>query len=293
MQVITSSAELKQVLPTARHSLAFVPTMGALHDGHLSLVTLATQHASSTLVSIFVNPRQFAPHEDLAVYPRPRAEDLEKLKKLGIDFVFTPSSQEIYPPTFQTAVTNDTLADELCGKTRPQHFRGALTVMLKLLLLINPQVLVLGRKDYQQLIIITRLIADLQLPITVLAGKTQRAADGLALSSRLVYLNAAQRRAASAIYPALCAARQAYAAGERRVAELVRVCAAELHKTKALQVEYLELRARDDLAPITATSVPPTSVLLVAVRIGHTRLIDNIELGCSGKEPGFMSGANV
>ena len=282
MQVITSSTELKQVLPAARHSLAFVPTMGALHDGHLSLVTLATQHASSTLVSIFVNPRQFAPHEDLAVYPRPRAEDLEKLKKLGIDFVFTPSSQEIYPPTFQTAVTNDTLADELCGKTRPQHFRGALTVMLKLLLLINPQVLVLGRKDYQQLIIITRLIADLQLPITVLAGKTQRAADGLALSSRLVYLNAAQRRAASAIYPALCAARQAYAAGERRVAELVRVCAAELRKTKALQVEYLELRARDDLAPITATSVPPTSVLLVTVRIGHTRLIDNIELGCSG-----------
>ncbi len=279
MQVITSSTELKYILSSVPRSLAFVPTMGALHDGHLSLVTLAAKNASQIIISIFVNPKQFAPHEDLDVYPRPLAKDLEKLKKLGVDFVFTPSSQEIYPPDFQTAVVNDTLTDELCGKTRPQHFRGVLTVMLKLLLLINPQVLVLGKKDYQQLVVITRMIADLRLPITVLAGETQRDTDGLALSSRLVYLNDAQRDAAHAIYPALCATRQAYAAGERRVAELVRICAAELQKTTALQIEYLELRTRDDLAPVTEASAPPASVLLVAVRVGQTRLIDNIELG--------------
>lgn len=279
MQIITSSTELKHILSTARQSLAFVPTMGALHEGHLSLVKLAAKNAIHTIVSIFVNPKQFAPHEDLDTYPRPLAKDLEKLKKFDVDFVFTPSSQEIYPQNFQTNIVNDTLAHELCGKTRPQHFCGVLTVMLKLLLLIKPQVLVLGKKDYQQLVIIIRMIADLQLPLSVLAGETQRAADGLALSSRLVYLSAAERDIARAIYPALCTARQAYDAGERRVAELVHICAAELQKTETLQVEYLELRARDDLAPITTTSAPPASVLLVAARVGRTRLIDNIELG--------------
>ena len=279
MQVITSSAELTRLLQQAHGTLAFVPTMGALHAGHTSLITLAAQHATHTLVSIFVNPKQFAPHEDLAVYPRPLAKDLEKLQKLGVDFVFTPSSQEIYPDNFQTMVSNDTLAHELCGKSRPQHFSGVLTVMLKLLLLSNPQVLVLGKKDYQQLVIITRMVADLQLPISVLAGTTQRDSDGLALSSRLAYLNSSEREAARAIYPTLCAAKHAYDAGERRAAELVHACATTLHRMKTLQVEYLELRERDDLAPISTTSVPPASVLLVAVLVGQTRLIDNIELG--------------
>ena len=279
MQIITSGTELKHILSTAPRSLAFVPTMGALHDGHLSLVTLAAKNAAQTIVSIFVNPQQFAPHEDLAVYPRPLAEDLEKLKKLGVDFVFTPSSQEIYPQNFPTTVINDTLAHDLCGKARPQHFSGVLTVMSKLLLLITPQVLVLGKKDYQQLIIITRMIADQRLPISVVAGETQRDAHDLALSSRLAYLNDEDRGAAQAIYPALCAARQAYGAGERDGAELVRICAAALQKTPALQIDYLELRARDDLAPVAAASVLPASVLLVAVWVGRTRLIDNIELG--------------
>ena len=279
MQVITSSAELKRISCTTPRSLAFVPTMGALHAGHLSLVTLAAQNAAQTIVSIFVNPQQFAPHEDLASYPRPLTEDLGKLKKFGVDFVFTPSVPEIYPPNFQTAVVNTALAHDLCGKIRPRHFSGVLTVMLKLLLLIKPQVLVLGKKDYQQLVIVTRLIADLQLPLSVLAGETQRDATGLALSSRLAYLNEAERRAASAIYPALCAAKHAYTAGERRVAALARVCAEALQKTTALQVEYLELRARDTLAPLATTNMPAAAVLLVAVRVGKTRLIDNIELG--------------
>ena len=278
MQVITSSTELKHILSAVPRSLAFVPTMGALHEGHLSLIKLADKNAAHTVVSIFVNPKQFAAHEDLDIYPRPLAEDLEKLKKLGVDFVFTPSSREIYPHDFQTAVINDTLAHDLCGKTRPQHFRGVLTVVLKLLLLINPQVLVLGKKDYQQLVIITRMIADLQLPLSVLAGETQRATDGIALSSRLAYLQANEREAARAIYPALCAARQAYDAGERRVAELLHLCRTELHKTTTLHIEYLELRTRDTLAPITTANVPPAAVLLAAVRIGRTRLIDNIEL---------------
>ncbi len=280
MQIIISSAELKHVLRTTSRTLAFVPTMGALHDGHLSLVTLAAKNATHTLVSIFINPRQFAPHEDLALYPRPLSEDLEKLKKCGVDFVFTPSAQDIYPHNFQTAIINDTLSHDLCGKTRPQHFSGVLTVMLRLLLLINPQVLVLGKKDYQQLVIITRLVADLQLPTTVLAGETQRDATGLALSSRLAYLSETERQAARALYPALCAARQAYSSGERRSATLVHSCAASLHKTPALQIEYLELREGDDLSPITAADVPPTAVLLVAAHVGHTRLIDNIAL-CS------------
>ncbi len=279
MQVITSSAELEHILSTAPRTRAFVPTMGALHDGHLSLVTLAARNAAQTVVSIFVNPKQFAPHEDYATYPRPLSEDLEKLKKLAVDIVFTPGLQEMYPPNFQTAIVNASLTHELCGKVRPQHFSGVLTVMLKFLLLIQPQVLVLGKKDYQQLVIVTRMIADLRLPLSVLAGETQRDAAGLALSSRLAYLNDAERGAAHGIYPALCAARQAYAAGERRAAALMHACAVELQKTTALQTEYLELRTRDTLAPITTTRVPPASVLLVAVRVGRTRLIDNIELG--------------
>lgn len=279
MRVITSSVELKRILCTTPRTLAFVPTMGALHAGHLSLVTLAAEHAAQTIVSIFVNPKQFTPHEDLASYPRPRREDLEKLKKIGVDFVFIPSSQEIYPPNFQTAVINTALAHDLCGKVRPRHFSGVLTVMLKLLLLIKPQVLMLGKKDYQQLVIITRLIADLQLPLSVLAGETQRDAEGLALSSRLAYLNEAERTAASAIYPALCAAKQAHTAGERRVSVLERICATALRKTTALHIEYLELRACDTLAPFSTANVPAAAVLLVAVRVGSTRLIDNIELG--------------
>ena len=279
MQVINSKAELQQALAAQQGKLALVPTMGALHEGHVSLVKLATRHADHTVVSIFVNPKQFAPHEDLATYPRPLAEDLAKLQQLDVAYAFTPTTADIYPPDFQTAVINDTLAQDLCGKTRPQHFRGVLTIVLKLLLLIKPQVLVLGKKDYQQLVIITRMVADLQLPLSVLAGATQRDSDGVALSSRLVYLQEHERETARAIYPALCAARQAYDAGERRAAELTRLCAAALQHTKAMQIEYLELRNRDSLAPITTASVPPAAVLLVAVRVGNTRLIDNIELG--------------
>ena len=215
MQVINSRAELQPALAALQGKLAFVPTMGALHEGHLSLVKLATKHAAHTIVSIFVNPKQFAPHEDLGIYPRPLTEDLAKLQQRAVDFVFTPSAQEIYPPNFQTAVINDTLAHDLCGKVRPQYFRGMLTVVLKLLLLIRPQLLVLGKKDYQQLVTITRMIADLQLPLSVLAGETQRDSDGVALSSRLVYLQEHEREAARAIYPALCVARQAYDAGEQ------------------------------------------------------------------------------
>ena len=278
MQVINSKAELQHALAAVQGKLAFVPTMGALHAGHLSLVELAAKHADHTVVSIFVNPKQFAPHEDLDVYPRPLSEDLAKLQQLDVDFVFTPPVPEIYPPNFQTAVVNDTLAHDLCGKTRPQHFQGVLTVILKLLLLSRPQLLVLGKKDYQQLVIITRMVADLQLPLSVLAGETQRDRDGVALSSRLIYLQEPEREAARAIYPALCATKQAYDAGERHVAELVHICTAALQHTQTLQIEYLELRTRDTLAPITTASVPSASVLLVAARVGNTRLIDNIEL---------------
>ena len=279
MRIANSKTELQHALAAVRGKLALVPTMGALHEGHVSLVKLAAEHADHTIVSIFVNPKQFAPHEDLDIYPRPLSEDLAKLQQLDVDYVFTPTAAEIYPPDFQTAVTNNTLAHDLCGKTRPQFFAGVLTVVLKLLLLIRPQVLVLGKKDYQQLVVVTRMIADLQLPLSVLAGETQRDRDGVAWSSRMIYLQGHERETARAIYPALCAARQAYDAGERRVAELVRLCAAALQQTKTLQMEYLELRTRDALAPITTASVPPASVLLVAARVGSTRLIDNIELG--------------
>ena len=279
MRVIISSAELSRALAAATDELAFVPTMGALHAGHLSLVKLAAHHASRTVVSIFVNPKQFAPHEDLNIYPQPRSADLQKLQELDVDVVFTPTVAEIYPPEFQTTIVNDTLARELCGKTRPQHFRGVLTVMLKLLLLIKPRLLVLGKKDYQQLVMIKRMIADLQLPITVLAGEIQRAADGLALSSRLAYLRDAERHAARTIYRALDTAQQHYMNGERRVTALLHVCTAQLQQENALQIEYLELRGHNNLTPITTPTVPPRSVLLVAVRIGQTRLIDNVELG--------------
>lgn len=277
MKKITALAQLKQELARIdNRQLAFVPTMGALHAGHLSLVDLAAKHATTTLVTIFVNPKQFAPHEDFAAYPRPLAADLQKLAARDVDLVFVPSPEEIYPPGFQTWVVNDILAHDLCGKSRPQHFRGVLTVVLKLLLLIRPRLLVLGKKDYQQMELVKRMATDFHLETEIIGAETQRDPDGLALSSRNAYLNPHQRRVASTLRRALQEAKQLYHTGEKNPLAIQRKCRAVLEQETETKIDYLELRSRPGLTAITST-IDADWVLLLAVYIGNTRLIDNIE----------------
>lgn len=277
MKKITTLAQLKQELARVdNQQLAFVPTMGALHAGHLSLIDLAVKHATTILVTIFVNPKQFAPHEDLAAYPRPLVADLQKLAELDVDLVFVPSPEEIYPPDFQTWIVNDAIALDLCGKSRPYHFRGVLTVVLKFLLLIRPRLLVLGKKDYQQTDLIKRMVTDFQLETEILAAETQRDPDGLALSSRNVYLSPTQRRTAPVLYRGLQEAKQLYLAGERNPATIKQKCRAILEQMAEIKIDYLELRSRPGLTAVTST-INTDWVLVLAVYIGNIRLIDNIE----------------
>ena len=280
MKVIELATELRRVSANYRN-LAFVPTMGALHRGHASLVDLAQAHGQATLVSIFVNPTQFSPDEDFDRYPRTLEADLDLLRDKGVDYVFTPSPKELYLVNHQTEVFNNRLSSELCGETRPRHFRGVLTVVLKLLNLCHPRYLVLGKKDYQQLVLIKKMIADFYLDTEVVAAEIVREDDGLAISTRNSYLNVEQRRQASTIYRALQEARQRYikesSANNCRelLDELVHNCEYRINEQELLMVEYAELRDRTTLDRIRRTE---GAVLLVAVQIDKLRLIDNVEL---------------
>ena len=214
--------ELRRALKPHHGSVALVPTMGALHDGHVSLVREAARHARFTVVSIFVNPTQFAPHEDFAAYPRDLSGDLEKLEGSGADLVFAPTARDMYPEGFATSITVAGPARGLESDFRPHFFSGVATVVAKLLLAALPDVAIFGEKDYQQLLVVRRLVEDLAIPVTIIGAPTQREPDGLALSSRNAYLDAAQRRTAAAIWstqvrwrPALAAASRAFCSAFR------------------------------------------------------------------------------
>ena len=272
MQVISTVVELRQCLRGAT-GIAFVPTMGNLHEGHLDLVRIAHKHGKCVVVSIFVNPLQFGANEDFSRYPRTLQADCGKLEGLA-DVVFAPTERELYPQPQQVTV-EPPLENDLCGAFRPGHFRGVATVVLKLLNIVQPQVAVFGKKDYQQLYVVRQVAAQLNLPVEIIGGETVRAPDGLALSSRNQYLSAAERTEAAFLYQTLVSARQAVLDGITDFAGLERQ-AAEALTARGWRVEYVAVRAQTTLMP--PESGESDLVILAAVRLGETRLIDNLEV---------------
>jgi len=271
-----------EVARRAGARVGFVPTMGALHEGHLTLAREARRRVGDSglvAVSIFVNPTQFGPQEDLARYPRELDADVARCAVAGVDLVFAPSVAAMYPEGDQTRVRVPRVAEPFCGPLRPGHFEGVATVVTRLFALAGPCVAIFGRKDYQQWRLLDRMARDLFLPVELVGHPTVRDADGLALSSRNRYLSAADRERARAVPEALSAAVRAYAAGERDVAAL-RESARGVLAAGADAVEYIDLREPVDLDPLPARLADDgRAVLAVAVRVGGTRLIDNVVLG--------------
>jgi pantoate--beta-alanine ligase len=260
----------------ASHGVALVPTMGALHEGHLSLVRLAKERADRVVASVFVNPTQFGPHEDFAHYPRQPEEDARLLASAGCDLLFLPPVEAIYPPGHATFVVPGGAALGLEGDCRPGHFRGVATVVLAVFNLVQPDVAVFGEKDAQQVAVIRQMVRDLHLPIDIVPGPTVREPDGLAMSSRNAYLSPEQRKAATVLFRALSAARSAIACGERQ-ADAVRTAMRRELATEPLgQVEYAEVVDAETFQPVEL--VAGRLVLPLAIRMGTTRLIDNIQL---------------
>jgi len=257
--------------------IGLVPTMGALHAGHDSLVSRARRENQRVVVSIFVNPRQFAPGEDFEKYPRPLEQDRARLESLGVDAIFHPPVDQIYPPAFKTRVDPGPLGEVLEGKSRPGHFGGVLTVVLKLLNLTQPKRAYFGQKDFQQVVLVRQLVRDLGFPVRIVAVPTVREADGLAMSSRNAYLDPPQRQLAPVIHQALTDAAQAFTAGETDPAPLESLTIARLAKTPGLAIDYVVVV--DDTTLSRPPRAAPGSVLVVAVKLGSTRLIDNVVLG--------------
>ena len=285
MQIIHTVAELRATLKH-QSSIGFVPTMGNLHAGHIHLVKLVKQHVSCVVASIFVNPLQFSPTEDLSAYPRTLEADCEKLKAAGCDIVFVPSVTEIYPQ-FDNEHLNQTMtidpppiANVLCGATRLSHFAGVATVVMKLFNMVQPDVAVFGKKDFQQLFIIKEMVRQFNLPIEIVAGETVRDANGLALSSRNGYLTDTQRAAASQLNSALRGIVNAIKTGNKNFVKLEQQARMQLSK-QGWEVDYISIRSSTTLQP--ATALNKNLIVLGAAKItnktlGKTRLIDNIEL---------------
>jgi pantoate--beta-alanine ligase len=277
MQIITTISELRTRL-TTESAIAFVPTMGNLHEGHLNLMRLAREHGDCVVASIFVNPLQFGPNEDFDRYPRTLEADCARLQALA-DVVFAPSVNEMYPTQQTVFVEPPAIANELDGASRPGHFRGMATVVLKLLNIVQPQLALFGKKDYQQLHIIRQLVAQLNLPVRIVGAETVRAADGLALSSRNQYLSEAQRGEAIFLYQTLQGMQQAMLQGERDV-ERLQQQAVKSFIARGWRVDYVAVRNQSDLQQ--ASRLQGDLVILAAARLGNTRLLDNIEICIAG-----------
>src|SRR6476646_1831770 len=257
----------------AGETVVLVPTMGALHAGHLSLIGIAKNHATRIVASIFVNPAQFGPKEDFKRYPRDEAGDLAKLAQAGVDLLYIPHTAEMYPRGFATKVTLPSLTEDLCGASRPNHFEGVATVVAKLLLQCIPDIAVFGEKDYQQLLVIRRLVRDLNMQVEIVGGPIVREGDGLALSSRNTYLLAEERKTAPLLYKTVHDVAAVLAQGEGADA------AAEAGRFKleaaGFRVDYVAVRDPDTLKPLWGPVKPGTRVLAAAY-LGKTRLIDNV-----------------
>lgn len=277
MEIIRSVDWMKHVSRVAAFSqriIGFVPTMGALHEGHLSLVRAAKQQCSPVIVSIFVNPTQFGPGEDLEKYPRNFEHDCALLESLGVDYVFAPEAAEVYPPGFRTSIRVEGLSDKFEGRIRPGHFQGVCTVVLKLFEIVRPNFAYFGRKDAQQARIIRQMVCDLNLDAEVVVCPIVREADGLAMSSRNAYLNPAERRAATALYRSLDAARRGIASGSRAAAEILKAVHAVINAEPLAKLDYAALVSGDSFDPLDFVRAP--CLLLVAAHVGSTRLIDNL-----------------
>jgi pantoate--beta-alanine ligase len=276
MQFIRDIPELRKARTSFSGSFGLVPTMGALHEGHLSLVCRARAECDRVGVSIFVNPAQFGPHEDLERYPRNLERDLDLLAPLGVDLVWAPAAEIVYPPGFQTWISVEEVSKRLEGGRRPGHFRGVATVVAKLFHVFTPDKAFFGQKDAQQAVVIRRMVADLCLPVEIVVCPTVRGADGLALSSRNAYLDPRERQAAPVLFRALSAAQNAHERGVRDGGVLRDEMKKILDAEPLAQVEYLSVA--DPVTLVEIEKADSGVLLSLAVRIGKTRLIDNMLL---------------
>ena len=279
MRVIDNVAEMKAFTRGLRgtgRSIGLVPTMGYLHDGHLSLVRASKADNDTTVLSIFVNPTQFGPAEDLARYPRDMEGDLAKCGAEGVDVVFAPDGRSMYPEGYCTYIEVTGISDVLCGASRPGHFRGVATVVAKLFDIVAPHRAYFGRKDYQQTVVIKSMAADLDMDVDVVVMPTVREPDGLAMSSRNSYLAPDERKAATVLYRALSAAKEMRGTGVTDAAALLARARGVIGAEPAVQVEYIELVDKAGLKPVA--DVGAGAVMALAARLGKTRLIDNMEI---------------
>ncbi len=280
MEVVRKISECRSKTWKAREggkTVGFVPTMGFLHEGHLSLVRKCRQETDYCVVSIFVNPTQFGPGEDFHQYPRDEERDLALLRKEKVDLVFIPTAEEMYPEGYQTYVEVVELSRPLCGQFRKGHFRGVATVVTKLFNIVYPHIAYFGQKDYQQYLIIKRMVRDLNMPVEIRALPIVRERDGLAMSSRNTYLNPEERAQAVALYRALMKARKAYEAGERSGEGVRKVVEEELARYSLVKVQYVEVVDGETLKPVER--IEGKTLVAVAAFVGKARLIDNILLG--------------
>lgn len=277
LRTISELRAWRNALPAGAR-LGLVPTMGALHEGHISLMELAHTHCDTVIASIFVNPLQFGPTEDLARYPRPIERDIALLEASGVDALFLPEPAEVYPADNSTYVIEEAVSLPLCGALRPGHFRGVATVVLKLFNLTQPHFAFFGQKDAQQCAVIERMVRDLNVPVEIVRGAIVREKDGLAMSSRNVYLEPDQRAIAPLLYQSLLAASEAYDAGERDAGKLEAIGRAILAGEPGIAVQYWEVRDRSSLAPLETVGADGC-LLALATYLGNTRLIDNFILG--------------
>jgi len=277
MKVIETIADMRQMRAKIAEPVGFVPTMGYLHEGHLSLVRGAKAECPSVVASIFVNPAQFAPSEDFSSYPRDTDRDLALLKKEGADIVFMPSEAEMYPPGFDSWVEVGDIARRLEGVSRPGHFRGVTTVCAKLFHIVQPGRAYFGQKDAQQAAVIKKMVAELAMNLEIVALPTVREPDGLALSSRNSYLNPEERQAALVLYQSLILAQKLWLQGERDAEKLRNAMVSLIKKQPLARIDYVSVANAVTLEELDSVETP--ALVSMAVRIGKTRLIDNVVLG--------------
>jgi len=280
MKTFTNISSMRAACRAAkleRKRLGFVPTMGALHEGHISLVRAARAQCDVVAASIFVNPTQFGPNEDLASYPRNLERDSELLKQEGVELLFAPTVEEIYPAGSVTWVTVEGLSDKLCGRSRPGHFRGVTTIVAKLFHIVEPDAAFFGQKDAAQLAIIRRMARDLRFSVEIVSCPIVREPDGLAMSSRNAYLDPQQHKQALVLYRALTTVKSAFDSGERRAQKLVAAGKQGFTQEPAVRLDYFEIVDPESLDPLE--NVSQGALVAVAAFVGRTRLIDNVLLG--------------
>jgi pantoate--beta-alanine ligase len=277
VKIVKTIADFRKLRAKLQAPVGFVPTMGYLHEGHLVLVRRAKAENPSVAVSIFVNPTQFGPKEDYKQYPRDPERDLALLEKEGTDVVFMPSAEEMYPPGFDSWVEVGKLAEKLEGAARPGHFRGVATVVAKLFNIVHPDKAYFGQKDAQQLLVIQKMVADLDMGIEIVAVPTVREPDGLAMSSRNTYLNTEERKQATVLYQALTLAQKLYADGEKDAKAIRKQMTALIQKQPLARIEYISIADAETLEELDR--VRKAALVSLAVRFGKTRLIDNVVVG--------------